>query len=229
MKSLAGLKLFFEKLLVHPFKYGRGGDYDAKRYWDDRFRKHDLNIKSVGIEGLSEEENLALRREGEKLFKDVCRDRLGSLKGKSVLDVGCGAGLYTAIMRQESVGAYTGVDITDAYFQELQTRFPGYAFIRKDVTADALEGAYDVILFMDVIEHIVNDEKCNFAFENFKRCLKKGGTLIMVPVTDHKKKHMFHVRFWSCPEIEARLGPGYGIEKIRARQDEYLLVITKNV
>ena len=44
------------KTIVGSRKYGKGNDYDATRYWHNRFSKYGQSLKGAGDEGLSEED-----------------------------------------------------------------------------------------------------------------------------------------------------------------------------
>ena len=218
-----------DKMIIFPLKYGRKDDYDAARYWDDRFKRHKGNVKAVGIEGLSEDDNLKLRGLAEEVFRDACQKQNLNYSQIHVLEIGCGTGFYTKILRDLDVKNYTGIDITDAYFPQLQNQFPQFQFVKKDVTTEPLDRTFDVIIMMDVIEHIVTDQKLSFAMTQVKDSLKENGLFFLVPVSASARRHLFHVRQWSMGEIE-RLFPlrAYRMEKTIARGDDLLLVIQKN-
>lgn len=217
-----------DKMIIFPLKYGRKDDYDAARYWDDRFKRHKGNVKAVGIEGLSEEENLKQRGLAEEVFRDACQKQNLNYSQIHVLEIGCGTGFYTKILRDLGVKNYTGIDITDAYFPQLQKKFPQFHFVKKDVTTEPLDGTFDAIMMMDVIEHIVTDQKLSFAMNQINNSLKEQGLFFLVPVSASARRHLFHVRQWSLGEIE-RLFPlhAYRREKTIARKDDLLLVIQK--
>lgn len=98
-----------------------------------------------------------------------------------------------------------GVDITDALFPTLVKRFPDFKFIRRDVTSDLIDGKFDLILMIDVIEHIVSEEKLYFAMGNVQRCLAESGCFLVAPVVEKARHSMFHVRFWTLADIAGRL------------------------
>jgi SAM-dependent methyltransferase len=196
------------KQLLAPRRYSRGDGYDAARYWRDRFARYGASLKGAGDEGLSEEENRRRYEEAAGVFAELCRSEGIDLRAARVLEVGCGSGYYTELLANLGVSSYVGLDITDVLFPELRDRFPEFDFEQGDITTDDVEGTYDLIVLIDVIEHIVEDEKLSSAMEHLKGALAPGGVLVLAPVTPRPTHHLFYVRLWSLEEVRERF-PGY--------------------
>lgn len=71
-----------------------------------------------------------------------------SLKPRKIAEVGCGAGGILAKLRQSLAAEYYGFDISD-YAIRLARANEGINF-----TVGTIDGEYDVVLAIDVIEHI---------------------------------------------------------------------------
>jgi SAM-dependent methyltransferase len=123
----------------------------------------------------------------------------------SVLDIGCGTGFYAGILQELGVRKYIGVDITDVLFPELRERFPGFEFIRQDVTEEQLYGEFDLILMIDVIEHIVDESKLTAALANVEQALAPAGVFVLAPVAKAGRRRFFYVRLWTLEEVRSRL------------------------
>ena len=95
-----------------------------------------------------------------------------------------------------------GVDITDKIFPELQKKFPNYEFLKADISEDRIETKHNLIVIIDVILHIVTQEKFDSAMQNLKQALKPGGKIIIAPVDDISKRQMFHVHKWSLDDLK---------------------------
>lgn len=215
----------FNKLVVGPLRYRRGDGYDAERYWRDRFQKYGMSFKAVGHEGLTEEENQAMYAEASRLFLDVCRNEGIELPSARVLEIGCGIGFYTGVLSEAGVVDYQGLDITDAFFGSLARQFPSFRFSQLDVTQQQIEGEYDLVVMIDVTEHIVEEGKLTFAMNNIQRSLARRGTFLLAqPSTAPSEKDLFYLRFWSLDDIKRRF-PGYSFSEPVPFRKGYLVSI----
>jgi SAM-dependent methyltransferase len=192
------------KKLLAPRRYSRGEGYDASAYWSDRFTRHGGSLKGAGDEGLSEAENRRQYEEAARIFVEVCRGEGVDFPTARVLEIGCGSGFYTGLLADLGVSDYTGLDITDVLFSELGERFPEFEFVKQDITVHGVDGTFDLIVMIDVIEHIVEDEKLSSAMEHVKDALAPAGVVVLAPVMPKATDHLFYVRFWSFKELRER-------------------------
>lgn len=217
----------FYKIIIGPLKYRMGDDYNAQKYWQDRFNRYGSSYKGAGDEGRTEEENKKLYKERVEIFKRLLKKESINAKNNTVLEVGCGSGYYTGMLSNLGVKNYLGVDITEVMFPELKKEFPSYRFERKDVTLDKIKGKFDLVIMIDVVEHIVNDNKFRSAMENMKDSLSKNGVFVIAPIWNKGKKHLFYLRSWSLNEIKKEF-PGYTFGQLVPFTEGDLLIIRKN-
>lgn len=99
---------------------------------------------------------------------------------KNVLEVGCGDGIGTRIVRQ-SVGAMTAIDFDRNFIDsanEVQSdRWP-IIFKMHDMLNGPVEGEYDGIYSLDVLEHIRKEDEQRF-ISNMIAPLKSHGVVII--------------------------------------------------
>ena len=193
------------KTIVGPRRYRAEAGYDAQRFWGDRFRKYGTALRGSGDEGLSEEQNKVVYEKAAATLVEAVERTGVDLTRARVVDVGCGPGFFTGVLHANGAAAYTGVDITDALFPELEARFPGYRFLRRDVTSDSLDETWDLVMMIDVAEHIVDPAAFDRAIANLADAVAPGGTLVIGPLLDRSAKHLFYVRFWSTQDVAGRL------------------------
>jgi SAM-dependent methyltransferase len=96
----------------------------------------------------------------------------GDLKGKSILDLGCGLGcLYGYLKERGWKGDYTGVDVLDMMVNGARTRFPGAAFEKRNILLDPPRRQWDYVLISGIFNHRVKD---NWAWieETVRLCFK---------------------------------------------------------
>ncbi len=109
---------------------------------------------------------------------------ISSLKGKTVLDLGCSIGTFTIESVLRGAKKAIGIDL-DPYALELAKKNSEAigiknrcAFLQCDVSKLKLESnSIDIILAEDIFEHLFNTAIKKTLFE-CKRVLKKGGILI---------------------------------------------------
>jgi SAM-dependent methyltransferase len=106
-------------------------------------------------------------------------------KAATILDAGSGFGQYTFSWRKQD--DVTGVDVKAEQIEDCNGfaqkigREDKVRFEEGDLTQYVKEDTYDIILSVDVMEHIEEDEK---VFGNFYKSLHKGGMLLISTPSD---------------------------------------------
>jgi 2-polyprenyl-3-methyl-5-hydroxy-6-metoxy-1,4-benzoquinol methylase len=72
---------------------------------------------------------------------------------------------------------------------------------KVDISTQKIPGQYDVIFFIDVIEHIVAKEKLAYALQNISAAMLPGGTLFLTPIVEESRPHLFHNSEWALKDI----------------------------
>ncbi len=133
----------------------------------------------------------------------------------SVLDAGSGFGQYTYRMhRINRRWKIKGVDVKkeqiedcSLYFERI--RASNVIFEYADLVKFNEPGSYDMILSVDVMEHIEDDIS---VFKNFYSSLKKGGRVIISTPSDRGGSDVHHDHDESF--IDEHVRDGYGMEEI---------------
>ena len=84
-------------------------------------------------------------------------ERVGGLAGKRCLDVGCGGGLLAESLAGEDADSVLGLDASEemlevARLHAMAGNFSGLEYRRG--TAEELEGQFDVVCCLEVLEHV---------------------------------------------------------------------------
>jgi 2-polyprenyl-3-methyl-5-hydroxy-6-metoxy-1,4-benzoquinol methylase len=61
-----------------------------------------------------------------------------------------------------------------------------------DVSAQEIPGFYDLIIIMDIAQHITDERKFRYAMENIKAHLNPKGVIIMSTSIGSYKRHSFY-------------------------------------
>ncbi len=134
-----------------------------------------------------------------------------------VLDAGSGFGQYTYYMARLSKNwEITGIDVKQDEVEGCRRFFarrgmtPRVGFRVEDLTALGEKEKYDLILCVDVMEHIEEDAR---VFENFCRALRNGGGLLISTPSDRGGSDVHDQGGESF--IGEHVRDGYNMEEIR--------------
>jgi SAM-dependent methyltransferase len=139
--------------------------------------------------------------------------------GKRVLDMACGEG-YGSEVLSRSAASVVGIDANpDAYeHARLRYRRQNLVFERGMVEMYGEPGAYDVVVFLQTIEHVQDPAA---VLEHFKRILVPGGVvyvstpnvLTLAPPGRSKSDNPWHMREYRAHEFrELCSGPFDAVE-----------------
>ncbi|MGI9145249.1 MAG: methyltransferase domain-containing protein [Chloroflexota bacterium] len=120
---------------------------------------------------------------------------LEALRGKRVLDAGCGMGRFAEIVHAFG-GEYVGLDYsfaTDAAYQNVG-HLAGVHFLQADIFRLPLaDNTFDLIMSLGVLHHTPDPRK---AFSSLPRVLKPGGRLTITVYDAGNKVYVLNSRFW---------------------------------
>jgi len=220
------IRLVFNKMFIYPNRYKKGeNDYDAESYWKDRFIRYGLGIQGSGDEGDTILNNIIRYDRVKLVLKEILKRNITNFSNLKVLEIGTGTGLITDALNKLGITDYLGVDITNVLFEDLQNRFSEYKFKKLDITTELIDGKYDLIVIIDVIEHIVTDEKFNFAMTNIKNALSKVGYIVIAPIVEKNYKAQFYERHWTINDIRSILVDCEYSDPVKWGDESYLYML----
>jgi ubiquinone/menaquinone biosynthesis C-methylase UbiE len=109
---------------------------------------------------------------------------IGDPTGKAVIDIACGEGFYTRMIRQRGAAKVTGVDLSEkmidlARSSEAQLRL-GIDYIVADGRDLAVEADYDLAVAAYFLNYAHDRAELNAMCRGIARCLKPGGRFVTV-------------------------------------------------
>lgn len=154
------------------------------------------------------------------LFKSRCKQYLydrysfcnGYISGKIVLDVPCGTGWGTSLLK-----GYTevyGLDVSKEAIDYAADHFPGNYVVGDMTKMPYAEDKFEVVICLEGFEHITFLEGQKFIKEA-KRILVPGGKLIMsVPLLQNRmnSRNPYHLCEYYEPELKEILEREFEIE-----------------
>ncbi|MGK7938737.1 MAG: class I SAM-dependent methyltransferase [Crocosphaera sp.] len=108
--------------------------------------------------------------------------KIGNLKGKKVLDLGCGDGFYTRNFKEKGAKKVVGVDISKAMIQlakEVENKQPlGIEYLLRDATSLGSLDAFDLVTSSYLLNHASSGKELLLFCETIAKNLKFGGRFI---------------------------------------------------
>ncbi|MEA3317795.1 MAG: class I SAM-dependent methyltransferase, partial [Bacteroidota bacterium] len=140
----------------------------------------------------------------------------------TILDAGSGFGQYSYYLaKQSSQWQISGIDIKQEQIDDCNkfftkiNRSEQVNFEYADLTKYIKEDTYNLILSVDVMEHIEDDIK---VFENFYSSLKKNGTLLISTPSDMGGSDVHEEHEHSF--IDEHVRDGYNINDIKEKLEK---------
>lgn len=89
----------------------------------------------------------------------------------TVFEVGCGQGARLELIRSAYPKVFcAGSDISSVAIKAAKKNYPDFSFFVDDIVASSLRKKYDLVLCLDVLEHIEDDE---LALRNIRKITRK--------------------------------------------------------
>lgn len=134
---------------------------------------------------------------------------------RTILDLGCGAGENLAALAAAQRYELTGADIAEEALTLARQRVPAARFVRLDMQQDALSEQFDLVLSLQVIEHLADDVR---ALKNAIRMARKYVfvSTIQGPIYPSDRT-IGHLRSYTPQELRRKLTEA-GLEVVQVWQ-----------
>ena len=157
-------------------------NFKADQFWEERLSSIS-GLEGVGYAKLGPAFNKWAYKVRKTVFLREWKRLNLQASPQRVLDIGSGTGFYIALWHRVHALSVSGADITDTAVANLKKTFPGDKFHKLDIGGDIsafsqAKGSFDAVSCMDVLFHIVDDERYKRALHNISSLLKPGGLFI---------------------------------------------------
>lgn len=160
------------------FPWRKRRPFDAKRYWDNRHASHGAALIGVGYICQSEAQNATDYEAKISNVTGSLERQIGPIKGQSVLDAGCGIGVFTNVLAKRGA-RMTGVDFSSNAIALARSTIPEATFQVCELDAICADNVYDAAICIDVLFHVVDDAKWKEAIKRLLRAAKRGSSMII--------------------------------------------------
>jgi len=147
-----------------------------------------------------------------------------TVKGpQTILDAGSGFGQYEYFLgKRNKQWKIKAVDVKDEQVEDCNTFFGKIGFKQvhfevADLTTFVEPNAYNMVLCVDVMEHIEEDE---LVLNNYCKSMRKGGMLLISTPSDqggsdvHHHEHEDYVNDGTHSFVDEHVRDGYGIKEL---------------
>jgi ubiquinone/menaquinone biosynthesis C-methylase UbiE len=144
-------------------------------------------------------------RHRQRIVTNILTNHLNKNKtAQKILEVGCGTGEYLNILSKdyENIATITGTDYSEEAIKIATKKYPDIEFKHLDIEKEVLSEKYDIIICMEVIEHL-NHRKD--AFKNLVTMLNNNGILVVTTPAGPifaTEKHFGHIQHSSKEEMQ---------------------------
>jgi len=108
------------------------------------------------------------------------------LMNPSILDVGCGTGMFARLLYKNGYINYSGLDFSRTRVKVARRAVPSFSFTKRNMFDQDMQDVYrlyDNIIILEVLEHIENDL-------DFLRSIPEGKTIIFSVPNYLSKSHV---------------------------------------
>lgn len=106
----------------------------------------------------------------------------GNVKGRTIMDLGCGRGILTRMLHNAGAKAVVAIDISTAYLRKLTDR-PGVTPVLANAERLPFRNVFDLVVSTDVMEHVLN--LGSFLVSVNQSLLPYGVAIIRVPYREN--------------------------------------------
>ncbi len=178
--------------------------YRPQEFWEQRLSEH-FDVRGTGETGLGVAYNRACYALRASVLERALADAGLDPRGRTVLDVGCGSGFWTAWYLARGA-RYTGLDIAPTSIARLRERHPDATFLLADVSEAPIEGTFDLVNAFDVLYHVTDDARWEAAVGRLARAVAPGGALLVTDTFEAPRVMAEHNRMRPLASYRQVLG-----------------------
>jgi SAM-dependent methyltransferase len=200
---------------------------DLTEYWNRRYDTVDAT-RSGHID-LPVEYNLWLYRRKQHHARRALARVGASLRGARLLEIAAGSGAWMPFWEAQGVSDYCGVDLSERAVEALRERFPARRLFTHDLNelniGTVVGAGYDCVSAIDVLYHVVDDDRFGAVLSDLASVLKPGGVLLLHDQFLHGAPQNYggYIRWRRLVDYEAALAAA-GFEVLYRRPTFFFMV-----
>lgn len=157
------------------------------KFSNEQSRFYDVNPPVIPWHAILAKKGFTCLYKPREIFWKRALDTLEMKKGDSVLEVGCGLGLYLSRLSRHYSVSGTGIDISEKSIEYATENYGNKHLLFQKADATDLpfpDFSFDFLISFDALEHI-SDQK--MAVKEMCRVLKRGGKMLIYTLSKNDK------------------------------------------
>ena len=143
--------------------------------------------------------------------------------GTTFVDIGCGCGHSTSIMKGFCPGDWTGIDFGESAITEARKLFPDIKFLYCLHTYEIPKGGWDGVVCSEVIEHVEGPD----SFVRTLAGITAPGGVLVLTTPNRKVCDPGHLRLYTRPTLEVLFKGFPGTAEIRSEGRFFYIIARK--
>jgi SAM-dependent methyltransferase len=213
-------------------RFGYLASFDPQSYWQNRHVAHSDALTGVGHICLTNEQNKLDYQLKMREIISALATSVGDLKGKRILDAGCGIGVFSAALLAEGAHVF-GVDFSPKAIDFARRVTPGGTFNVASLETLPFKDEFDCVICIDVLFHVVDSTKWENALSSLLSALKPDGVLLIQEEFGALDRAV-HVRWRTqedyaakCDKLGAKICSSYSYRLPEEKVTKTILVISR--
>jgi len=129
-------------------------------------------------------------KELEKIVNHII-EKLEIKKGDTILDAGCGSGIFPSILYRLTGARVIGMDFSSKHLEIMRERYPYIKSVNGDVTALPFKsGTFDKVICYSVLQFVGSWQD---AVKELMRVTKRGGIVLLGDLPDRSKRWILFI------------------------------------
>ena len=158
--------------------------YQPLQYWESRHQRFRNSLQSVGHLQLNHHDNAQQYEVKRRRIVEMINRHVPQSKGHTLLDAGCGVGIFTRTFVEMGFDV-TALDFSTSAIKKARSAVPQARFLVAPLATLQLDEGFDVIAVIDVLLHVVNDRQWRATLASLAGHLHSSGRMLIL---DHLKK-----------------------------------------
>lgn len=174
---------------------------NVKEYWENRIQNNS-KYRSIGHQAYNEKTNKKRKKSVIPTLNSIINDEFDNPENRSLLDVGCGTGVYSKFY-DSLLGDISGIDISQEAIETINDSNISGTFKQGEASDLPFNKEFDIVHCFSVLYHIVDDKKWRRAISEITDKTKDNGIIILrINWTEEGENSAKHVKKRKKPEYK---------------------------